>query len=595
MNQYPNDNPLDALVIAIRFLIGFLAGYGLACWGCPAKGAEVEPAKRYTSPATAAATAVADVGQLQAADRCVIRYLWNSDGDPLTPKLVSFALNAVVSKASTIRRPAVVADGLLVRVDLLAYAPNDDDLIALIDLWESLAEKEPYFTITRKVAVPLSKLRVGDLIRVRFSDGRWRSCLFQRLNGSQVYFTWRGKLYQQHEKFVDVLATVMAPWLGDASPLLSGATQSQCPIVRADWWLVQVLTTLRGGRYYDFARIRQSNGEQTARELFLEEVGADQQLVDQLDSLQKIALKRSEVTGKPRQVFFFYGVGNRPGDAIPLVTITEDLTDEDVQAEQDPIRNLQNFKGKGSEAIRLNKRGFQDYALFDGDGDRVDVVPQNIATDRHVPDPHTKNLQPGISCIFCHGMVEGERGYKPAPNHIQLMVRGRGNIFDDLSEPKKTGNEVLDELASEFGGSLDKPFFRARMDFSDAVFRATGGLSVAELANGLYAAIYGYLYDPVNATLACQDLGVDPPAEKAIETFSALIGEHVAGPDWIIPEDPTFAAILTPTLFANRYEWELVYADAAIRQQETLRAQLQERIEQLPKLPKKEKKEGREP
>lgn len=541
-------------------------------------------------PRDAVAWALADCQALPAESRPFMRYIWVPDGDRKKIAALNFAMNTAVSRATTIITPTPVADGRLLRYDLRRLAPRESQYATLHSNWEKLAY-EPYFHIVKSAAdaLPTNAIRIesrqGDPVgstRFRVGDVIWYR------SPTQTFFILENNRWVQRDRpsTVNLIAAPAAHTNLTSAVLLQGLTQSGAAIVRYDFFMTKVLSTIDGGLYYDFSGIRgviaaakAAGSQKTDQQIVLEALGANEQVIAALRSDQRSAMFRSNVTGKPRQIEFFQGQGVRVGSGTGFISLTHDPFDNDVDPARDPIRNLLNFQDRARELIAerggtFGANGMHLFALFGQNGNLQDEAPANVVVDHTVPRPHTGRLQAAISCIRCHGPQEG---WQPFRNEVQTMLSGYLDVFGDVSS-RDTIPDQLDRLAGLYSGDLDKPIRRARNDYTDAVYRATGGMQVPE-ASLIVANIYqAYVYDTVDAQKACLELGYAVPAQQAVYYLNQILpplNRDVLG---ISPEDPIIGA-LKAGLSVNRSQWEQVYPDAAFRAMKTYESS-QENIRQ---------------
>lgn len=528
----------------------------------------VEDMQYGPTPADAVAYAVADISQLESVDQPFQRYIWIPDGDRQKISTMNYVVNLAISKSSVIVKPTIVADGKLLRWDLRQLAPRDGQYATLHAIWEELS-LEPYFHIVKTTAdsIPTNAVQIESAIddppgSLRFKIGEE---LFFKSPGND-FFIFKNNKWTKRDIEVEIqrVAVYGAHTGLEQSVLLQGLSQSNATIVRYDFLLVRALSTIDGGMYYKFAGIERNPAKGTAQDAFLASLGADEQLVQQLRSDQRAAMFRSKVTGKPRRIDAFYGVGVRPGSGTGLITVTHDMTDNDVDPRSDPIRNLLNLNDQAREIISEKPNGLHIFALFDGKGALQDEVPPNIAKDHTIPAPHTARLQCAISCIRCHGP---EEGLKPFSNEVQTMLSGLLDVFGDVSSTDQIPDQ-LDRLAGLYAGDLNKPIRRARDDYSDAVFRTTNGMTVSQVSDRV-SDIYGdYVYREIGAFEACYELGYLVPKEQAVYYLNQILPPLPTDIVGISPEDPIIGA-LKAGLKINRQQWEQVYPDAAFRALQT--------------------------
>jgi len=536
-------------------------------------------------PRDAMAFALADMQTLPRASRPYQRYIWIPDGDRRKFSAMNYVVNTAVSRASSIIQPESVAGGRLMRYDLRRLAPREEHYAELHELWEKLAF-EPYFHITKTTADALPPNAINIKSRINDPPGSMRfkvgNDIWFRSSTNVTYILEHGEWIQQKLNVKNVgLVPVYGAHVNPASGvMLQGMGQSNAMISRYDFFLVRVLTSIDGGLYYDFSGIRgiisrakKAGSKESDQDIVLRALGASQQIVENLRSDQRAAMFRSLVTGKARQLEFFQGQGVRPGAGTGLITITHDAFDNDTDPQRDPFRNLLEFKDRAREVIaeragEFGSNGLHLFVLFDSNGALQDEVPPNIAADHTIPTPHPRRLQSAISCIRCHGPDEG---FKPFANEVQTMMKGQLDIFGDLSS-KTTISEQLDRLSGLYSGDLDKPIRRARNDYTDAVYRATNGMQVPEVSL-LVSNIYGdYVYDLVDPTQACLELGFVVPRNQAVYQINQILPKLNRDIIGISPEDPIIGA-LKAGLSINRLQWEQVYPDAAFRAMKTLESQ----------------------
>lgn len=441
------------------------------------------------------------------------RYLWIPDSQEKWAAAVAYAVNECASHSSLIIHPKLFAGGQLMRWDLLKLGGNEEGYQKIVSTWDSLARTEPYFTYREKETTHF---------------------------GGHVNET--------------------------AALKLAEITDSAIPIMRADWFLEKLTTTLDGGKYVEFMRFDVKPETGTAQEAFLKQFGANEKLVAGLKSDQKVAMFRSKVTGKPRAVILFSGSGGRVGINQSLVAITQDIGDEDVEAETNPIQNLLNFQFRATEIIIERSNGTHAYGLFDAKGAWQNSVPDNIAKDHTIPAPHTARLEPGISCIRCH-RTKGQDGWKPIPNDVQTLLRGQLDVFGEKPDGRPIA-KTIERLAGLYSGNLDKPLRRARNDYLETILRIAGGDDAQETTDNLVLYFNSYRYSLITPRAACDELGiVVGDGTEAKNALRRAIPYTLPGVDDISPEHPTIGA-LCAGIAVNRKDFEQVFILAMERIQQ---------------------------
>lgn len=502
---------VSQIVSVLRWLVFAIIALVIVLAAATCKAAEI--GKLVPTPADAVGWALGDLATLSESDRPFARYVWLPPwSDERWIAAVNFSVNTAASHSAVIQLATPCANGWLMRYDMRRLAPSISQLQKLMATWDGLALQDPYFH------VPVLNSKIP--------------------------------------------AAVLAPHLKQQEAVaLAGLSLSTGAIYRADFLLVKLLSTLEGGKYYDFLQVQRQVAKDTnPQSVWLATLGVFEATTKSLAADQRTAIFRSGVTGKPRRIDVFYGLG-RGGN---LVTITHDIADEDVDAGQHPVRNLLAFDDRGREAIIARPNGTQAFALFDDKGNFVDSVPDNIASDSTVPSPHTKRLQSAISCIRCHGPHDG---YQPFGNDVQTILRSRLDVFSDLAGNGVTREQVIDRLAGLYAGQLDAPdgpVGRGRRDYSTAVYRIVGGAygetsSVVTAASNHVSQIFaGYRYDQVTPDRACIELGLLVEPKDGVAGLSQLLGDGVG-----VAVDP-IEGTLRAGIAVNRSDFEHVYADLAL-------------------------------
>jgi hypothetical protein len=601
---------------------------------------EAPTMKATQTPNDAVRLALADVQTLAPGVRCNIRYLWIQDGAKASLRTSSLALN-YLSRASAIFKPLPVAEGHLVRVDLRTYAPRDRDLREWFDFWEQL-QFDPMFSLlltrdtiafagklldnlpkrkvtrTRKVTKPGPVRRETRIIvhaggPYAAPDDSGRSWPDMAPGRYEIDLEWKGPPVEEDitetveetavlGEGVDVLRLNAAHIDPVAFVQLQELTHTLAPVVEHRYFKSRALRTIKdqgvfrtifGGLYYELRGIRKAKDvlgadtKATDLDLFFEGLGigsikaglSAEQLFDKLRSDQRLAVFRSGVTGKPREVDMFHTPAAKEGNS--WGAITGDVKDRDVDLGDRAFANLLNPRRQAREAIFPAATDLPEFALFNGQGALQDEVPPDVANDSTVPRPHTQRLEAAIGCLRCH-YLDGSDGWKPLVNDVKRLLDGRLDLFGDLSQGKNTfAADTIDRLAGLFGGDFSKNLRRNRDDIAEATLRATGPwddggdqTTIAKLAGQRLAEEFeSYVYDLVDCQTALREIGLQVDRKRAVETFRALVPPDLrstfAGA--YVPEDPRIGA-LRAGLSINRTDWALVYNFAAERAQKNLAA-----------------------
>jgi hypothetical protein len=505
-----------------------------------------------------AALAAADVATLSPLDQPFQRYVAVADKSPAFYAAFCYGLNLAANRNPLLYRPVPIAGGALLRIDLRLLAAEEKDFESLFQAYEDLDEIDPYYHA--KAAATVQTVKVKKTITVpayRASDGR-------------VYTT---KIVEVEEA---VPGEVLAPAQHAILPViqqLHTLTKSSAPLLKAEKLLAVLLSTTNDGRYYQFRGLQKSGGGKTAEQKALELLGADAKVVANLRADERIGMLRSEVTGKPRAIEFFYGSGTRPSLGPSFVAITRDFFEGRIDPRRHPLKNLLDYKHDAAELIGILANGMPLFAVFDGDGELVDSALDRAVTDRGVPSPHSTILQGAISCIRCHGPDDG---YKPASNHVKLMIRNGLEIVGDTSTVDNAF-QVRQRLLGLYAGDLDEPLRIARTTQSRACWAVTGGIGIQDVSAKLTDIYNEYMYAPVTPRRALRDLGYEASDVDAIRLFNRVVPRMPLDPvTGTSPESIITLALRTwrpPTaknpnaapLSINRDDWEQEFQDVMLR------------------------------
>lgn len=467
---------------------------------------------RVATSADAVGWALADVATLPEFDRPFTRYLWIPPwGNDRWVAAVGLAVNSSCSHARTIQPARVIANGWMMAYDLRRLAPDPKQLAALLAVWDGLAVDDPY------LHVPATN--------------------------------------------TGIKAAVIAPHLDERQAIaLSGLTLSTGAIYRADWFLAKALSTLNGGRYYEFRQVVRKPEKGNARDNWLSSRGLFVGTTQQAGGERRAAMFRSGVTGKPRRVDLFPTLTGGIG------SITRDVKDGNVAADSHPIRNLLDFRDDGSEIIVAMPNGLLDYLLVDGAGNIVDEAPPDLVRDHTIPPPHTSRLQPAISCLRCHGTDQDE-GWRVVTNDVERLLASRLNVFADLGSGL-TAEQAADKLAGFYAlpiEAADGMLARGRRDYAAAVARTSQGIrfDAAKSIVGEVSRVVSEIYEQqvfaiVTPERAALELGYRVDDGDKGEPLDEVLGPA----DQSIETDPIVGFLRIGTA-VNRSDFESVYADLA--------------------------------
>ena len=487
-----------AVVLALGALVASLARGG----------------ERVPTTSDAVGWALADVATLPEIDRPFARYLWIPPwGRDTWVAGINFAVNSTASHARVIVAPRVLANGWLVAYDLRRLAPDPPRLAKLLATWDGLATDDPYFHVPA----------VNTGLR----------------------------------------AAVIAPHLDERQAVaLAGLSLSTGAIYRADWFLARAMTTIGGGRYYDFRQVTRKPEKGSGLDNWLSERGLFVGTTQQVGGERRAAMFRSGVTGKPRRIDLF------PTLAGGLGSITRDVKDGNVRADSHPIRNLLDFRDDGSEVIVALPNGMLDFLLADARGNIVDEAPPDLVRDHTIPPPHTARLTPMVSCARCHN-TQADEGWRVVANDVERLLGSRLNVFADVGSGL-TAEQAADKLAGLYGlpiESADGMLGRGRRDFAAAMARTASGFRfdatksiVAEVSSVATGIFDRYAFDQVTPQQAALELGYRAAGDDKLAPLDAVAGVADAG----FAVDPVegFLRLGVPI---NRTDFEAIYADMAAR------------------------------
>jgi hypothetical protein len=551
------------------------------------------------------------------------RYIWTPNATVDEHACVSFVINSVISRSDMNYPPGkprspiqIVDKGRLVRINLRELCPlnKGKDFEEVAKVWDQMFN--PYFLIEKNEVDKLDQIKQVLIIKqeqvlvrigtdvlgrpdigaefdiVKFTDHEGSKFALVRYQDKDAFILVDGKVEivdrkeQIQEIKVGFKTNVFGPHIdSETAALLQGAVSDDPrkltvnPIVWCYSLYKGALTQIDGGQYYNFKGIRPASEEEKKKglsdyDVFLISKGISEKLITELRADQRVAMIKSFVTGKPRRIDFFDRPA-RTSNNQGLIIVTQDVLDGDYDVKSDPFLNLLNFKVGGKELIYEENNGHLGFILFDGNGNLVDEAPPNLVSDHTIPAPYTKRLQPAISCIRCHGRP-GDSGWKPFENHVRTALASFLNVYDDKGgiNQKRDVPDTLETLARLYQGVLDKPIRRAREDHSDAIVICTGLARNAkklpwqfeDLSDALAERFSYYDFTAVSPTIACAELGYVVEDEKqAVTLLNRLLGRLDPAIGVPVQREDVRLALLKQNIPINRYQWELVYVDAALR------------------------------
>lgn len=429
----------------------------------------------------------------QSAAGCL--YVWiGPENDPNVAKVNSLAVNSCLSSAESIVLPELTAGGRLLRWDTHKIAPNPQDHRRLIGVLNSLAKGEPFWHFDlAALNLPHATVPAFDWI-----DGQ----SYTRISSIPTEAT--AKLYN----------------------ILQAETGLLCPLVRADYMLRKISSTVQGGVYYEargFVVYEHGKRRKLNEKEILAKLGADAALSRKVRGDDRVGIVISGVTAQARAIEFIQG-------AVGPVRLSYDRTSDNENIKAHPIYNLLSVveKADGKETIFTLPNGLLGYIATNGQGELVDEVPANIATDHKTPVPHPARLYAPLSCIRCHGP---EGGVRTCRNDVPRLLKDPEQLdaFADLGGKGLTSAEVIDRIAGLYSGDFARRTRDARNHYADAVFVATRGMKPDEAAAAWANQFDRYWHDPVTAERQLLDLGYAKP--RSPQALAGTLQKILAKPE----------------------------------------------------------------
>ena len=529
------------------------------------------------SPTQAISLVKVDLATLTPAQRLTTRYLYDTRGGIEWVKNETANLNRISRNTDTIR-PIPLANNRLLRVDLTQLCFDLTQLQEYIDTWEEL-----------RFDPTMNLILTSDVFNVILGLPVDKQPLVIGRLGPGKYGKWK---FNECDQNVDVIRITILP-LDTVITTLSCAF-----LVEGHYFDSRALSSIKdkgafaqiwGGLSYEFNGIKRSKDQkvQTDEDLFFQALGIGnkqqkaQEIFDNLHSEQRIALFRSGVTDKSRQIDFLPILNRRIGDGVSGVSVTHDVRDQDIQTMHHALMSLRKkiFRDFAREVIFIKANGFNGYCLFNAQGVLQDEVPFDVANDSSIPHPHTQRLQSSISCIRCHESA-GHSGWIPAQNDVMTLLENGADVFGDVSEQNKAIFETLNDLKSQYRGKPDKFFTAARNGFQEAMVSSTGLWkgnpinAVTEAGKYLESSYNNYNFARVTPSIALQELGFEAvPDKEAIKFLKVLLkpdqNSRVFG---IVPEDVRIFA-LTHDIPIYRKDFAMIFQFAQYRVEQLRRNQ----------------------
>lgn len=462
--------------------------------------------------------------------RACVRFVYLPPwADPEWIGVMDFAVNSACGHSRNLHRADRHAGGWLLGYDLSKYATGAK-LERLLSVWDGCATDDPYFHISRVNQdggpLPVLAPHLGEALARHATSNT--------------------------AKRVDTLVADM--------------TGSTGAVYRADWFLEQLLTSIRG-RYPEFRQIEfDPEGPHTPLQSHMKKRGFFLEQSIGIGGEKGALLLISGVTGKSRVILTVFGLGSRT----PLVT-TYDFADRRTRPDEQFIRNLLSVDAfaDAAEVFVPMPNGLLEFVLADGKGQIQRSAPPDVVADSTKPDGHTKELEMGMSCIMCH---TPNNGYNTARNDMELLIGADVDLFADggtVGGKHLTRDELVDVVAGRYGERIDEPdglLGRARRDYVRSVARLTdytieaeGPSAVARLGQKIKEIYHGYRYARVTPERVCLELGVACVPGAGPRTLRRLV------PAVNQTTEDILIALLRNGAVIKRDDLEAIYAEMARR------------------------------
>ncbi|WP_254512872.1 hypothetical protein [Anatilimnocola floriformis] len=536
---------------------------------------EIPVGTPVTSPHDIACAARDDIKTLSPHDAQCALYVWVPDWIDADSGFaqVSMAVNSTFSRVATIVQPTRLCNGKLIRIDLAKYAAREDQIVELRRSRELLAEHDNYFNVLVKVIGEETAVIVdqppaaGDVVEVQLTTGWVKATFVSRdgdryraklVDGKQLTFAatavrFRNRLMsaparQTAPDVKEIYAA--APYLNPTGAELFSLSRSGVPIMHLHEFIAATMSTVNRGKYYQITGIK-GTLQDTVREFAgndaaekakrftatLRTAAAESRktgeaiakIAGRLDpelGKSKALVLESGVTGRQRIIVIFFGAGGPPTAGVQLVSITFDISEENVDPNNDPFRNALNFQTyDGGEAIFALPNGLLGYLVFNAQDATIASVPDNVAFDTEAHrvrgNVATARVFSGISCMNCHEKTATNWGWQPVKNDLLDTIRGLGSIIDDKADPDQVRGLQL--LASQYGGDINEALNLARLPYQRQGQLATNQRTTRETVAGLADSYWGLLYDRYTPRTAALELGRNLTDKQAQQFFIAAI------------------------------------------------------------------------
>jgi hypothetical protein len=504
-----------------------------------------------TTPREAVQLALADVHALAPYEQPLVRYVWAPDWIERDNAFAQVALvaNSTISRTSNLIQPTAIAQGRLLRLELLKFAAAPDQVREIVNRYELLAQQDNYFNVALngQTAVVVDPAPPGARLKPPAAPAA------QPPSQPKTTFAAAAYLFPEGAQLFEL-------------------TQSSVPIMRLDEWVAFTFSSVNGGKYYELAGIEKSledtihkfAGQEAAQKVIkfsetLRRSAAEHkatqepiaQIASRLDpelAKTKAYIQASGVTGRQRLVVFVYGTATAPASGPQLVAVTFDIGEDNLDPNSDPLRAPTTYERyDGGEAIFALPNGLLAYLVFNAQDKTIASVPDNVAHDfaaREVrSNVATVRVFSGLSCAHCHDRRASNWGWQSVVNDLYRDDR-LTQLVDDRAQQDQV--RALQVASSQFGASnedLRNVLAPARQSYQYRAQLATGQKTTRQTVAGLADSYWGYWYDSVTPQLAARDLGqmLEPAAAQLFLLRAIEPHEHAAG--LVLREDAVLARL----------------------------------------------------
>lgn len=497
------------------------------------------------SPDTDFKWAEADLKNVNPADRQYIRYISVGYFSPESTSQLDSELSVVHNalrfwlpslnlRRRQIKDPPLINNRLL-RIDLRDYELDKNsraEIVALaeaagvdfgfnqaerervINIWEAFAEKEVYYKVSvatfgiesqesglvqiiKNTPIMDGDKKIGEAVvgasyaALSIKDG-WVNIEKDKISG------WvKASDVKQTSLAVQVPITAQRGWIDPVThKVVTELTQSQVPIVRADWFLTYTSNPDPIGFYYEIMLFPKKESE------LFKLLGVDEKLINDNRLAQGGAVIRSIVAQHNRELQVLPSLF---GADVKFVWRSLDVLDD--TNDKSVIKNLAgSINRDGSELIGTNNNGTHWYYAADKDGNRVGIVPENIAQDKVAEADNSiydTRVITAYKCVKCHGRQSGIIPFKDIISSTKDQP-GVG-LATILKDPKKLAfkSKVEDYYTSSLYDSIS-----THQGSYSKITQRTNGLTPESSSANYVQLIIRYQHYPITIAQAALEMGV---------------------------------------------------------------------------------------